>query len=517
MANVALEFYDLYCEEVEKNERLVKENASISKRYRATESRYNHLEKHIDEIIEKKENDTIKIQAEEIDSLKNEVARLKSLLNNDSTNSGIPTSKTPISKNKKIPNSRKKSSKKKGGQTGHKQYKLMKFDDCQITDTVEHKVEECPECFSKMIPTGKVVYKDEFEIIIKVRKIRHVFMEMRCPKCGYTIMEKIPARLKEENQYGYQLQALALDLVNIGFVSINRTREIISGLTGNEINLSEGYIAKLQKRLAQKLEPFVNELKQEIVKQQVVHWDDTVIMITSSRACLRFYGDDQLALYAAHIKKDKVGIDSDLILTSLDDSKVVVHDHNKVNYNDDYEFQNAECCVHLLRDLKKVIDNLNHGWAKEMIDLLVEANIKRKTDGETIDPELISLNYDIALKNGESENTEEKDRYYVDTEKTLIKRLKEYKMNYLMWTVNEEIPFSNNISERSLRSSKTKMKVSGQFNNLNTARYYATIKSYLETGKRHGINTTYLITRALDGKYVTIEEMKKAIVNDKNH
>lgn len=83
-------------------------------------------------------------------------------------------------------------------------------------------------------------------------------------------------------------------------------------------------------------------------------------------------------------------------------------------------------------------------------------------------------------------------------------------MNYLMWTVNEEIPFSNTISERSLQSSKTKMKVSGQFNNLNTTRYYTIIRSYLETGKRHGINTTYLITRALNSKYVTIEEMKKS-------
>lgn len=144
-----------------------------------------------------------------------------------------------------------------------------------------------------------------------------------------------------------------------------------------------------------------------------------------------------------------------------------------------------------------------------MIDLLVEANTKRKTDGETIDPELISLNYDIALDKGVAENNDEGDKYYVSTEKTLIKRLKEYKANYLMWTVNEEIPFSNNVCERGLRSSKTKMKVSGQFNNLNTARYYAIIKSYLETGKRHGINTTYLITRALDGNYVTIEEMKK--------
>ena len=77
-----------------------------------------------------------------------------------------------------------------------------------------------------------------------------------------------------------------------------------------------------------------------------------------------------------------------------------------------------------------------------------------------------------------------------------------------MWTLNKENPFSNNVSERSLRSSKTKMKVSGQFENINSARNYANIKSYLETGKRHGYHVSKLIKRALGESYITIAEMK---------
>ena len=106
------------------------------------------------------------------------------------------------------------------------------------------------------------------------------------------------------------------------------------------------------------------------------------------------------------------------------------------------------------------------------------------------------------------ENLEDEDKYYASDEKNLLKRLKEYKENYLMWTLNKEIPFSNNVSERSLRSSKTKMKVSGQFENINSARNYANIKSYLETGKRHGYHVSELIKRALGESYITIAEMK---------
>lgn len=42
---------------------------------------------------------------------------------------------------------------------------------------------------------------------------------------------------------------------------MNKVRKIICGLTMNEIDLSEGYISKLQKRAALKLENFINDLK----------------------------------------------------------------------------------------------------------------------------------------------------------------------------------------------------------------------------------------------------------------
>jgi transposase len=54
-----------------------------------------------------------------ISDLTKEVERLKSLLNIDGTNSGLSTSNTPINKKKVIPNSRKKTGRKIGGQFGH--------------------------------------------------------------------------------------------------------------------------------------------------------------------------------------------------------------------------------------------------------------------------------------------------------------------------------------------------------------------------------------------------------------
>lgn len=509
---MAISFYDLYCEEVKKNEQLRNENKHLKMENLSLTNRINYLEEHQEEIIEKK----VKVQVDKVTdafedkiiTLEKQVDSLKSILNNDSTNSGISTSKTPINKDKRIPNSREKSDKKKGGQINHTKHKLEKFNDDEITDYVDHKIEKCSHCGAIMNVHGEATIKDECEFKVVVKKIRHRFYETVCPNCGQHEKVLIPNHLKEENQYGKGVQSLALTLVNEGFVSMKRTREIIGGLTNNEINPSEGYIAKLQKRLSDNLKDYINDLKKEVIKLKIVYWDDTVIAIDKQRSCLRFYGNEKYAFYTAHLKKDKKGLDEDKVLACLDKNTAVVHDHNMVNYNEEYEFLNVECCVHLLRDLKKVVDNLGHEWPKLMIDLLLKENYKRN-NGDYIDAKYMSIVYDQYVAMGYLENLDAEEKYYGDTEKTLLKRLEEYKDNYLMWTLNSEIPFSNNLSERALRSSKTKMKVSGQFANLQNAQYFAIIKSYLETGYRHRYNKVYLIERALDGNPVTIEEMKK--------
>lgn len=82
--------------------------------------------------------------------------------------------------------------------------------------------------------------------------------------------------------------------------------------------------------------------------------------------------------------------------------------------------------------------------------------------------------YDEFIEKGTAENPEERiGVYHKDTERALLRRLTKFKENYLMWTVNEEVTFTNNILERSLRGSKTKIKVSGQFQNIASAENFA--------------------------------------------
>lgn len=437
-------------------------------------------------------------------------------LNIDGTNAGIPTSQTPINKKKIIPNSRKNTGGKIGGKYNHKKNKLNKFADDEINENEDITLVQCPNCGSKeLIELNSEITKDEFDYQIKVIKKRIHFKEYKCPNCNKIIRKNIPVNLKEDNQYGNNVQATALTLMNVGNVPINKVRRIISGLTFNEMNLSEGFISKLQNRASTKLEQFIKDLKFYIIHLNLLYWDDTVVMINTKRACMRFYGNEDVALYCAHEHKDKLGLDKDNILNMLPNTTTVEHDHNIVNYNDDYSFINAECCQHLLRDLQKVSDNLpNRTWSNKMKELFQAYDHKRKIlidenkdhfSDEEFNNFISSINNNILL--GVDEYLNDSETYYADKEEDLLIRIMEYRDNYVYWTLDFNIPFTNDLSERGLRGIKSKMKISGQFQNINSARNYAIIRSYIETCHRNGVNEHEALCKLINNNPYTLNEI----------
>ena len=69
------------------------------------------------------------------------------------------------------------------------------------------------------------------------------------------------------------------------------------------------------------------------------------------------------------------------------------------------------------------------------------------------------------------------------------------------------LPTDDNLSERALRGVKSKMKIAGQFQNEKTARYYADIKTYIETCYRNNINPTEALIRLMEDNPYTVDEI----------
>ena len=61
--------------------------------------------------------------------------------------------------------------------------------------------------------------------------------------------------------------------------------------------------------------------------------------------------------------------------------------------------------------------------------------------------------------------------------------------------VDTRIPFTNNTGERSFRFVKLHDKISGHFRNWGHAEAFLTVRSYLQTGAKHGRDAMELLTR----------------------
>lgn len=493
---------------------------------------YNNLKKYQETVIEKevkkqtKEYEAvIKDQENQIDALKRKIAELQSKLDNDASNSGIPTSKTPIGKKKYIPNTREKTDKPKGGQVGHKKHKLVPFKKEQITEERIIKPLECDKCHSKnleQLNTG--VDKQELDYDVKIIRRNNHFANCKCKDCGNIFHSPIPNDLKEDIQYGKTVQALSVCLTNEIYTPFNKTVKLIKGITDGEINMSEGYVAKLQKRGAKNLETFIEGTKEQLLEEPVYGWDDGVIWVNKKEAILRTYCTDKIALFIGHERKNKEGIDEDGILPNTKEQTIVMHDHLLVNYNEDYQFKNVECVIHFIRRLKKMHKNTNHSWCLDLVKLLSDTNTDRnnalkKNEVSFSDEYLRELDkkYDELIELAKEQNEEPiTTNYFKDEELNFINDIKKYKKNYLLWAYNFGIPSTNNNSERSIRPVKSKLKISGEFQNIEYAQYYATIRSYIETCKRNGINIIDACVHLMNNKPYTLQEiLEKGKENEK--
>ena len=503
--------WEEYQKELEKKEKEIRQlKERIWEAVRSGDERLEKAERQFKERLSEKDA--------EIEALKALVAHYEAVLARDSTNTGTPTGQTPPGKNRHVPNSRRSSGRAKGGQPGHPKHELEPPPEDAINSWEEHRLEEgdsCPACGSTNLRfTGE--YEDRYEVDVRVEVIkrRHRYWMYECMGCGTTVYSSEGPGLSARCVYGPNVQAFSLSLMNTANAAMNKVPVILSGMTFGECSPCEGYMAKLQKRAAQGLEGFWNGLSALLATRLLVYWDDTVVMADRKRICLRFYGDETIAIYAAHEKKDMAGVIEDGILDMLSEMARVMHDHNSISYNARFVFLNIECNAHLQRDLQKSADETGHAELLEMKEL-ISRTIKDRNDlrseGKARFPEEYVRRFngqlDDILERAETTAGENESPYSGQFERALVRRVKEYRTNYFAWVADFSIPTTNNLAERALRGVKTKMKVSGQFASVETANCYARIRTYTETCRRNRINEMEALSRLCQGKPYTVEEI----------
>jgi transposase len=171
----------------------------------------------------------------------------------------------------------------------------------------------------------------------------------------------------------------------------------------------------------------------------------------------------------------------------------------------------AICCAHLLRDLDDVAEIAGQrSWAEAMAELLVEA--KRKCDAAraaargrlaAAERAAIRARYDAIVADALAVNPEPNRRKRTKIERVgynLAVALRDHAEEVLRFTADLAVPFDNNQGERDLRMAKLVMKISGCFRTPAGAERFAKVRSYIETGRKHGENPLDLLTAVFTGQ-----------------
>jgi transposase len=470
-----------------RNRDLRTENRRLSQRVKTLE---NTFEERIAATIAKAVAEATKPLLERITQLENEnarkseeIKRLKSQLNKDSSNSSKPPSSNGF---KHIKNNREPSSRKTGGQPGHKGHTLS------IPENLEELVNSGKAEHVILDETnGAEPYVSDWEIEIKVIP---VFIEKRRAAGNLPTIS-----------YGTQLQATTVYLQNIGLISLERLAEFIKEATDGLIALSQATILSFTHTAAENihLEPYIHDL----LNGEVLHVDETPVktterpkntgeietaLHTTVSAYVRTYSNETTTVLTVSAHKDEESVKQDNILTRF--CGVVSQDHEAKFYN--YGDAHATCGAHLARDLRGMEELCNLEWAGDVRNLILEMNNHKNEDvgrQEThCDPALLCQfehRFDELIEAGAQQLLIMKPKTLgYDELRRMVNRLRDYKDSYLLFLRDYTAPFTNNQAERDLRHCKTRQKVSGCFRSWHGLRDYCKIRSLTGTSIKRGLN-----------------------------
>ena len=479
--------------EIRKGERryasLKKQFDDLADRHLADSRKIERLEKDLESeqirsITLQQQNDSLQLELEkvraELDELKGINRSLTVQLNKDFTNSSFASSAKPF--RKKIPNSRKKSGKKPGGQPGHKGHcrKLPLSDRSETVFLPDPVSIEDPDYYK----TGRKIHKRLVDISVLVHVTDFCANEFRRRSNGSRIHAPFPSGIINEINYGPGIKAAALLLNDFCNVSVAKTSAFLSSLTGNTVCLSAGMISGLAAQLSARSASDRLSLFQQLTEAGTLYTDATSANVNGEHKTVFISTDKDCALYQIRNSKGHTGIPG----TPLEKFRgTAVHDHDRTFYS--YAVHHQECLAHVLRYLQGSIDNEPFlKWNRKMQSLLKEMIHFAKKHPEERYPENPKVRefrkrYRSILLQGKDEYAAHPPAEGYREGFNLCTRMLEYMDSHLYFLSDKTVDWTNNISERGLRKFKRKQKQAVAFRSLSGVTDYCNVLSIIETAK----------------------------------
>jgi transposase len=448
-------------------------------------------------------------QARLIAALQARVAELERRLGKDSSNSSRPPSSDGLGKPTRA--QRRAAARAEGRRPG-KQPGAPGTHLAQVATPDEvalHAPDRCGGCDADLAdaPVVGVQARQVFDLPpLRLGVVEHRAQRRRCG-CGTTTTVAFPAYVRAAACYGPGLRALVCYLCVHQHLPVDRAAQLLSDALGAP--LATGTLAAVVAEGAAGLAGFVEVVRDRLAVAPVAHFDETGARVAGRLQWVHSASTASLSLFTVHPKRGRVAMDAAGVLPGF--GGVAVHD-GWSPYWRYQDIRHALCGAHLLRELEAISDEPGQGWAAGMAELLVDVKLvadrARAAGSARVDDAArarLRVRYRRLLADGQAANPPPhptgrcRGRVRRSPAANLLVRLDRHRDEVLRSLDDTRIPFDNNQAERDLRMVKLQQKISGCWRTLAGAQAFLTVRSYIATARKHGVNPLDALRRLFDG------------------
>jgi len=368
-----------------------------------------------------------------------------------------------------------------------------------------HEPHACVQCGASLAdaPVVGVDRRQVFDLPVMRLEVTQHDLVCRACSCGTVTKARTPVGVNAPVQYGPRIAAAGVYLLHGQFLSKGRTASALGDLFGADVAAGTvaSWTAKTAATVSGEVIPVIAD---RIAGAPVAHFDETGLRAEGKLHWMHSASTDTDVLLTVHAKRGVKGMDAAGVLPRF--TGVAVHDA-WAPYDTYTEATHALCNAHVLRELVYVQDtaptkvaDLAEQAADALLDIkdLVETAATREAgiDVQSLAEHRHVLRSALVLgKTATQKRATELERKY----NNLFTRMIERWEDYLRFTHDPTVPFSNNPAEQTIRMPKLRVKVSGCLRSLKGAQDFAAIRSYIATAARAGQNMFEALVQAAAG------------------
>jgi transposase len=309
----------------------------------------------------------------------------------------------------------------------------------------------------------------------------------QCGGCGKGYLAPVPVGMEAGSPFGNSVASLATYFRYGHAISYERLTGMFRDVFG--LTISEGALANLFERAARQFDPATQAILERLRRSRLVASDETSVRVNGRNQWEWVFQNDEVCLHVIRPSRGAGVIE-----------EVLAGHRPQVWVSDLYSSQKTHpaqdwqvCLAHQLRDCQLAIDAGDTIFAPRMKAILLRAFVIHKRRDHLADSTHYQYRCDLNRRLQAALALSPTNPHGI----RLHKRYAQLTDHLFLFLKDASIPPTNNQSERALRPSKIFRKVTNGFRSVWGRDLFASIRSVVNTGQRHGLNAFESITKTL--------------------